>query len=393
MQGSKDLINGQKKEYDFIILGAGCAGLSLLMRMIRSGNFAAKKILLIDRSRDIRPGRTWCFWETGPGFFEEIVYRQWHQLDFLSDSYTSTLDISPYRYKMIRGIDFFGYCFNEITKHQNIEVRYGNVKRAFDDKNGISIEVDGEKLDCADAVIFNSVYVPDQEEKKEIRLLQHFKGWVLETKDLCFNPERATLMDFRIHQDHGNAFMYVLPFSGSKALVEYTLFTKKLLEKEQYVAELRSYIKDRLKIMEYNVLEEETGVIPMTSRKFPFYDKGVYHIGTAGGQTKASTGYTFQFIQKQTRDILDCLVSGKPLHTIPATPARFRFYDNTLLDILYQEKIPGETIFSELFKKNKAPAVLKFLDNETSVKEELKIIATLPTGPFLKAGLRQIKVT
>ena len=127
----------------------------------------------------------------------------------------------------------------------------------------------------------------------------------------------------------------------------------------------------------------------MTNERLSFNGYG-WQIGTAGGQTKASSGYTFQFIQKQSAQIVDYLISGKSLRQLPATPKRFRFYDNTLLHILYHNKLPGDKIFTRLFKKNKPQQVLRFLDNESSLKEELKSISTLPTLPFLKAALKQL---
>jgi lycopene beta-cyclase len=166
------------------------------------------------------------------------------------------------------------------------------------------------------------------------------------------------------------------------------LFTKELLLKEQYDAELKEYISQYLGISNYKVIEEEFGVIPMTNERVNFGLDG-WQIGTAGGQTKASTGYTFQFIQKQSQQITDCLIGEKNLNYLPRTAKRFRFYDNTFLHILYHNKLPGKKIFTQLFKKNKPQQVLKFLDNESSLAEELKIISTLPTWPFLKAALKQ----
>ena len=127
----------------------------------------------------------------------------------------------------------------------------------------------------------------------------------------------------------------------------------------------------------------------MTNERFSFHGHG-WQIGVAGGQTKASSGYTFQFIQKQSNQITDYLIKGKSLDSLPATPKRFRFYDNTLLHILYHEKLPGDEIFTQLFKKNKPQQVLRFLDNESSLKDELKIISTLPAWPFLKAAIKQL---
>ncbi len=359
--------------------------------MLRSGKFAEKKILLIDKAPKLKNDRTWCFWETQPGFFEDIVYRKWDTISFLSDHFSATTNISPYQYKMIKGIDFYSYCFDEIKKHGNVEVVYGDVRAWKYEKEAINFKIDDKDIKLIDrgTKIFNSVYKPAEPDKRTIRLLQHFKGWIIETGKPTFQSSAATMMDFRVHQRHGTAFAYVLPFNETTALVEYTLFTKELLLKEQYDAELREYISQFLAISDYRVIEEEFGVIPMTNERFLFGRNG-WQIGTAGGQTKASTGYTFQFIQKQSQQITGCLILGKNLNYLQGTAKRFRFYDNTLLHILYHNKIPGKTIFTQLFKKNKPQQVLKFLDNESSLAEELKIISTLPTIPFLKAAINQL---
>ena len=345
---------------------------------------------MIDKEEKKRNDRTWCFWEIENGFFEEIVYRQWPAFDFLSESYTATLTITPYQYKMIRGKDFYQYCFNEISKHSNIDFVYGEVNNSYHHKEGITIRLDNKTLHSGHATVFNSIPRPSLSKKGDIRLIQHFKGWVIQTKQPSFNKDKPILMDFRIGQDFGTAFVYVLPFSESKALVEYTLFTKELLLPEQYNIQLANYIKEYSGITDYTIAEEEFGIIPMTNEKFDFYRDGAFHIGTAGGQTKASSGYTFQFIQKQAQRIVDCLVTGQSLNTIPSAPKKFRFYDNTLLYILYHKKLSGKQIFTDLFQKNKPQQVLRFLDNESSLIDELKIISSLPAWPFLKAAFRQL---
>lgn len=377
------------RDYDFVFLGAGCASLSLLMRMLRSGRFKDKKILLLDKEPKTKNDRTWCFWEKEKGFFEEIVYSEWDSISFLSEDYSSSLPIAPYWYKMIRGIDFYEYCFKEIEQHHYVEIVYGEIDGWKWKENEFFISLNSDEHQLGNPVVFNSVYKPGTSGSEVVRLLQHFKGWVIETNTPSFNPGEATMMDFRVHQQHGTTFAYVLPFTTTRALVEYTLFTRNLLPPAQYDLELKNYIRDFLQLTDYSVREEEFGVIPMTNEKFSFYKDGVYHIGTAGGQTKGSSGYTFRFIQKQSDRILNCLLAGRSLQRLAGTPKRFLFYDNTLLDILYHDKLPGHKIFSTLFKKNKPQQVLRFLDNESSLKEELKIISSLPVWPFLKAAFRQ----
>ena len=377
--------------YDFIFIGAGCAALSLVMRMIDSGKFKDKKILLIDKELKTKNDRTWCFWEKENGFFEEIVYKKWDTISFLSDSFSSDMDIVPYKYKMIRGSDFYQYCFQEIKQQKNIDILYGEVTQVLIHKEGITIHINGEMLHLDYATIFNSILPGETNAPGIINLLQHFKGWMIETSQSIFDPSKAVFMDFRVGQKNETTFAYLLPLSKTKALVEYTLFSKNVLEDAVYEAELKNYVENLLQIREYRIIEKEFGVIPMSNRKFSFCENiDRYNIGTAGGQTKASSGYTFQFIQKQSDLIIEYLIHNKGLAKIPATPRRFLFYDKVLLDVLYNKRVTGKEIFTTLFRKNKPQQVFKFLDNESSLIEELKIISTLPTLPFLKAALHQL---
>lgn len=376
-------------EYDYIIAGAGCAGLSLAVHLINSGKFANKKILLIDKDNKKNNDRTWSFWETKPGIFESIVYRKWKQTWFHNNSFSRLLNLAPYEYKMIRGIDFYNHCFELIKQQSNFEIRFGDIQSISNENNRAVAMINKEQV--SGEFIFNSVlFEKPPLGKDDYYLLQHFKGWVIETDSPAFNSDEATLMDFRTGQQHGTTFVYVKPFTDTKALVEYTLFSEKLLESSQYVEGLNDYIKRILKIQSFKIIEEEAGTIPMTNYKFPAVDGRIINIGTAGGQTKASSGYTFRFIQKHSARIVENLIKrGNPFIPLPAGPARFRFYDSTLLHILANNKIPGNKIFTNLFKKNKPQQVLRFLDNESSVVDELKIISSLPTIPFLKAAWKQ----
>jgi lycopene beta-cyclase len=371
---------------DLIICGAGCAGLSLAMHMIHSGKFSNKRILLIDKDPKRANDRTWCFWQKEEGLFESIICKQWNRLWFHGENFSDQLHIEPYQYKMIRGIDFYEYCFNVIRQQKNFDVLFEKVDHVFSDgKTGVIIN--GKKI-YADYVFNSILFEKPKLAKNDYWMLQHFKGWVVETEENCFDEDRATLMDFR-NQGDGAAFCYVLPFNSKKALIEYTLFSPQLLQQEQYDEGLRSYIADVLKIPSYTILEREFGVIPMTNFKFPSGQNNIINIGTAGGQTKGSSGYTFNFIQKHSRAIVGALLqTGRPF--IEAPSKRFNFYDSVLLKVLSDGSVPGQKVFTDLFKNNPVQNVLKFLDNETSISEEIKIISSLPTLPFLKAGIQHM---
>jgi lycopene beta-cyclase len=372
--------------YDFIIAGTGCAGLSLAIHLVNSGKFSDKKILLIDKDSNKKNDRTWCFWEMEPGLFEPVVYRKWQQAWFYGKNISRLLELQPYEYKLIRGIDFYKYCFDIICTQKNIEFISGEIEKINGDG---SVVVNGQQIQSS--YIFNSILF----EKPKLRpnqyyLLQHFKGWIIETEAPVFDATKPVLMDFRVDQAQGTTFVYVMPFSRTQALVEYTLFNDHLLEQQQYDDGLKNYITDFLKIETYKIIEDEFGVIPMTNFRFPSRNGNIINIGTAGGQTKASSGYTFRFIQKHSAALVKQLIhSGDPFLKKQVSAPRFHFYDSTLLHILSNHKLPGEEVFSDIFKKNKPQQVLRFLDNESSLTDELKIISSLPTLPFLKAALKQ----
>ena len=378
------------KHYDYIFLGAGCASLSILMRMIHSGKFFEKKILIIDKEPKTKNDRTWCFWEKEPGFFEDIVYRKWNEVFFkTTDADSIPLEMGNYQYKMIQGIDFYKKCFSEIRNQKNIDIVYGEI--SFEQTNElITVRINYEPLVYdKNTIIFNSLYIPPEKQKDKFYLLQHFKGWIIESKENVFDPARATLMDFRVRQNHGTTFVYVLPLSSTKALIEYTLFSENILTDKEYNNELNRYLEEFLNLYDYSVVEEEFGVIPMNNENFPYYKNCMYYIGTAGGQTKASTGYTFRFIQKQADEIVRELIAKGNLSKKKILKKRFYFYDSTLLHILSKKLLDGKLIFSILFKKNKAADIFKFLDNESTLSEELKLLNSLPKKIFIRAGFSE----
>ena len=67
---------------------------------------------------------------------------------------------------------------------------------------------------------------------------------------------------------------------------------------------------------------------------------------------------------------------------------RFHLYDRILLKVLNAREISGDIIFSQLFKRNPASEILDFLNEKTSLVRELRIIASVPVFPFLKAAIR-----
>lgn len=382
----------QTIQYDYIIAGAGCAGLSLLYKILQSPTLATKKILLIDQHPKNTNDRTWCFWENKPSEFEHLTLHTYQQIYFASQLYSAEISLENYQYKMIRGIDFYLAVMQRAKAFSNVTFVNETIIN-LSSNNNIATATTTTHTYTAH-FIFNSIIWKNIEQisssKGNYFLLQHFKGWMIETPDNIFNPSVATLMDFTISQQYGTAFMYVLPTSANTAMIEYTLFTKKLLAPKQYEIELKKYIQDKLRITHFNITHEEYGIIPMTNHQFKLQEGNIIHIGIAGGQAKGSSGYAFQFIQKRTSKIVSQLIANnQPFCKETFNDKKFRFYDSVLLQVLEQNKMNGDTIFANIFKKNSIKNILQFLDNESNFLTDLKIMSSVPLKIFLPAALKQ----
>ena len=377
--------------YDYIVAGTGAAGLSLIVHMIHSGQFSDKKILLIDRTPKNQNDRTWCFWEEKPGLFESIVFKKWTNMWFNGDEGKSKLhDIYPYQYKMIRGISFYEYCLTMIKSQSNISIEYGSVEKMYSDGKESYLTVNGRSI--AAEYIFSSIILPGTYKKDGYYFLwQHFKGWFIRSQKAVFNPEEATLMDFRTHQFNDTRFVYVMPFNNYEALIEYTVFSESRISDHEYDEGLKDYCNNNLclKDEEFSIDNEEFGMIPMTNFEFPASQNNIIYIGSAGGKTKASSGYTFRFIQKHSEQIVRSLSDNDSPH-LNQPGKKFTFYDSILLKILAEKKLAGSHIFTKLFENNKMSKVFKFLDNETSLAEDIKLINSLPKSQFIIAAFSHL---
>jgi len=362
------------------------------MSMLKSDTLKKKRILLIEKEGKKSNDRTWCYWEKGNGAFEDIVFKKWDQAWFHADGYSSLKDLSPYQYKMIRGIDFYEHCHREISKHSDtVMVLHEEVISIENDLGGAWVKT--TEGSYYGKYLFNSIiFQQPTKQKNRIYLLQHFKGWIIETEEPMFNPAEATLMDFRVDQTEGTTFIYVMPFSETKALVEYTLFTSSLLEDNRYEEALAKYIENQMGVKNYRIVEKEFGVIPMTDHPFPERDGNIINLGTAGGKTKPSSGYTYRFIQKHVEALVNQLeAEGDPFVHVTLLGKRFLFYDRILLNVLHKRTLEGKDIFGMLFKRNKINQLFSFLDNETNLWNELFLLNTLPRIPFIRSGLHIVR--
>jgi lycopene beta-cyclase len=184
-------------------------------------------------------------------------------------------------------------------------------------------------------------------------------------------------------------FFYILPFSERKAIVEFTLFSTTLLSETEYNSELKDYLENTLAAGPYRILEEESGIIPMTDLPFPRrLGKRIMAIGTLGGRVKPSTGYAFARIQKDSDAIVASLVNQGHPFAIPGGPARYGWFDRTMLQVMYRRGGEMGDIFTQMFRNNSIQRIFGFLNEENTWAEDIRLLASLPVFPFLQAFLK-----
>ncbi|CAL67458.1 lycopene cyclase family protein [Christiangramia forsetii] len=374
-------------DYYYVIIGGGLAGLQLALRLHQDVFFKGKKIAIIEPSNKSINDKTWCFWEEGRGSWDHLITKKWKKGKFISSEITKDLDLDPYSYKMLRSLDFYEYAKEKLETSENIFF----IKDKITKIDQVTRTAIGEASNYTATHFFDSRPPSNfEKDEKSSIIYQHFKGIKIKTEKAHFNPDVFTMMDYRIKHKDNTCFTYILPTAKNEALIEFTFFTPSLTDEKVYDDKIEQYIRSILKIDDYGELESEKGIIPMTD--YPFHDqnsKYITKIGTAGGWVKASSGYSFKNTERKIDKLIDNIKSGLKL-SANLMSKKYQFYDAIFLDVLEQRNDLGESLFTKLYTKNSIQDIFRFLDEETSFSEELKIMLSLYHAQFLKSFFRKI---
>jgi lycopene beta-cyclase len=380
-------------EVDVALVGAGGAGLSVLLQLDRqlaantlagrAEGRVAPSVVLVDPVHRRGNDRTWCFWDGGSSDVEAAVHRSWSRVELVDAVGRSrVLDLSPLRYVMVRSPEFYALA-------DDAAARLGAVRipSAADEVAPGLVRAGGVNV-RARWIMDSRPVAPRR--PANTALLQHFRGWSVRFPHDVFDADLPVLMDFSVPQPrHGVAFGYVLPSGPRRALVEYTEFSPERLTGPGYDRALHAYLHRRLGATphDYVVDHVEDGAIPMTDavharRAGP----GTFRIGTAGGATRGSTGYTFAAMQRQAAAMATAVLADREPLPPAAYPARHRWMDAVMLRALHQGLVGGPELFVRLFERNPPHRVLRFLDGSTSPAEDLALMRTAPTLAMIRSA-------
>ena len=374
---------------DVAIVGGGGAGLALLHRLSLLPEAVTRRLSVavvdpVDRLEEHPTNRTWCFWDSGRGDLEPAVHRAWRRLLIVGrDRRRRVLDLDPMRYVMVRSQDFSRLVASAAAGLD--VVRVAAAAQSVEDGESVATVRTGAG-DVRARWVFDS-RPAGPVRKGSTLLLQHFRGVVVRADAPVLDPDLPVLMDFTTPQPAtGMSFGYCLPSDERTALIEYTEFSPSVLDDAGYVRALEAYVPHVLGgDVPRAVQHVEQGVIPMTDGRYARRaGRRVFRLGTAGGATRPSTGYTFAAMHRQAAVVASRLAAGADPVPPRPYPRRHLWMDALVLRGLADGTLDGPAFFARLFDRNPPTRVLRFLDGLTGPGDELRVVATAPRGAMLR---------
>jgi lycopene beta-cyclase len=378
-----------------LILGAGCAGLALALDLRRQG--FERPIVLLDRRSSWTDDRVWCFWSGPEEDGAELATAAWSRWAVRGAGRPVERSARRTAYRRVRSGDFTAAAFAELAALGG--VRLHPRERVLDvvDRPGrapmvrttqrtyaphLVVDARGPRLDRGAA---------ERLSDEGVWLGQEFVGRTVRAARPVFDPGTCTLMDFRLDQQDGVRFLYVLPTSSTEALVESVHFSART---RVDVAGHRARIADHLRRVhgleaaDVTVLGEERGCIPMTTDRPPtVLGPRHYVVGAAGGAVRPSSGYAFLRIRRASKRIAADICAGR-IPTGDMDTARRRLLDDVFLHFLQAEPALVPAVFARMFARCPSPALVRFLTDRSTLIDEALLVAALPKRPFLAVLLR-----
>lgn len=382
---------------DVVIVGAGAAGLACAAAIARASR--ALRVQVLDANAGPTSDRTYSFfrplrgadpaverWLTG----DEPTYQT---LEFFSPTGESLRRTPTRPYVTLDGAVFQERVLARIGSHPYVTLERGVQVTALEDAGSfVRVVTTSGELRARRVVDARGGLPPTEPAPDDVRWLQHFVGWFVETERPFFEPGVARLMDFRVDQSHGPHFLYVLPRSPTEALVEDTYFSPAPRSPADYEAVLRSFLAEA---GPFRIVREERGTLPMTTAVAPPSTGRVITLGQRGGAAKPSTGYAFTFSLRQVEREIDAwrrvgLATSIDLPA-PAQPARsplLASYDAIFLTHLARHPERGGESLYRLFERAPIDSVIRFLSEEPTARDLFHVMNAVPRLAVSAEALR-----
>lgn len=372
-----------RTEVDLAILGGGCAGLSLAMRIAESGADGLN-VAVFESRADYTPDRSWCFWDDGSARLRHLVQHRWPSFEITNDQHRVVVRNEAMPYQMIPAGAFYAAATRAIARAPRIELAMNVTIVSEPQKEGPRWRIETSAgIKYAKQIVDTR---PTQRPAADSAYLwQSFYGQEVECPAPRFNPDSVQLMDFSLSRDGEIAFLYLLPFSKYRALIEATVFAPEPLGPNQLASKLELLIRRQLAGASHTVLRTEHGTLPMgLSPPAQNLDVTYVRAGLVGGGVRAASGFAFQRIQRWAEDCAAALAAGLPPKAHPPDPWLLRSMDRLFLRVLRAQPTLAPKLFMKLFAMKNSNRIIRFMSDRPTLVDYAAIVSALPAGPFLR---------
>ena len=372
----RNIMNTDNHVYDYVFIGMGASNGLMLLELIKRGYHPSKRIAVIEPHHKNTNDKTYCFWASpSDTIVQDLSAIISYQYSFVQTNVRKEQSIENQPYYCIKSIDFYNHVMAAIEAH-NIKRFTDTVTSTISGPDSVQIVTDHHTVfgNCVfDSRPPNFIPSPD----KQAYLLQSFFGYHIRLQNAALDVNKFQMMNFDVDQSGYTQFVYNLPYAANECLIELTRFGIDTIDSSYAKKILDEKISTQFGA--YEIIAEEEGCIPMTVLKHPPSSDGrIIHMGARANLIKPTTGYGFKKMYE-----FASAFENQPKPNL--TKNRFAFYDHLLLIILIRWPHLGKKIFTALFQKNTIQAIFSFLDEKSTLTAEVKIFASLPIVPFLKA--------
>ena len=370
-------------DVDTLILGGGCAGLSLGQRLAELPQ-TGHRTLILEARETYQNDRAWCFWRLGSHRHDSLVSHSWSAMRLGNAGRSVTADCRQTPYQMLHSGPFYAHAVRKIAASPSVKLLL-----ACPVASAPIRVVAGWKVETATGPISAREIIdtrPPQAPKAGDALLwQSFIGQEVECERAVFDPHIATLMDFAGCLDQGVLFFYVLPVSKTRALIETTVFGPRPLGVAALAAIQAEALQRLCKGAAFETLRNENAILPMGMTVRPAETgPGYVRAGLMTGGARPSTGYAFQRIQRWADASALAICDGKAAFGHRPDPYVRQLMDWLFLHVLRAHPERGAELFMRIFGTADTARVIRFLSDAGSLADCAAVVATLPTGLFLR---------
>ena len=375
---------------DLLILGGGCAGLSLARRLATLCERCPRTQILERRSHYLAD-RTWCFWDEPKAALTELIGHRWPVVSLAVGERVIRVDCAETPYSMIPAAAFYQDSLAKLAQAPQLELEQDVSVLTAPQKVAGQWYVE-TSVGTRSAKYLIDTRPPTTLEPGSALLWQSFLGHEIECDAPVFEPGVAEIMHFAADGQGVILFFYLLPFSPQRALLEVTVFAPEPWQPASFHAQMQAFLHRRVGDVRYIILRSEHGILPMgQTRNSPSADASYVTAGLFAGGARASSGYAFQRIQCWANDCAAALGAGLPPVSQRPDPPIQRGMDRVFLRVLRRQPELAPELFCALFEKVDIGVLVRFMSDQASVADCAAIVTALPARPFLREILPTLK--